>query len=716
MSDDGHGNALDCSVPSSKRKFEDAEHGGGSGGRRTGFSSAPPPATAEKKVAYNSVPPPMDEVQLAKQRVQEIVARLVSNADAKRPHLDDDANERPAGLTASYDHGQMQKPQSQATENVQHNDVYPGAQQGQYYSFQGTTRRIDVPNAKVGLIIGKGGETIKYLQHQSGAKIQVARDAESDPSLSFRYVELTGTSEQISRAEQLVKDVIAEADAGGSSTFAAHGFGSVQSGGEQIQMQVPNNKVGLIIGKGGETIKNLQSRSGARVQLIPLHLPEGDTSTERTVQVTGNKQQIEAAQEMIKEVISENRMRGPSMSGGYNQQGYCPSVPLPYWGPPCAPPMQQTGYGYQQQGAYLGPPQQFPPQPYGGYPQQAASGYVSGWDQTPPAPGQPPQQAGGYDYYGQQGQSTTPPTEGNYGYGQPQGGGYGQAGPYGPQGYGQQGYVQQGYGSQGSTQQGYAQEEYSQQGYGQQLYNNPGGGPLGTTPPGTTQQQVSETHGPQGSSQQGSLQHQYGQAAASQQPPSIPGYSQQGSSYPTYGEQGLSQTGYGQQASSQPGFEQEGSTQPIPGQQGLTQPAYGQQESSQPGNVQPGSNQSGSGQQSTSQLSYGHQESQPGYSQHDFQPGYGQHVSSQPDYGSSEQAYGQKGFIQQSYNQYSYNDGYDYPQPDNGHQSINHGCIEQANYSTPNNAPGSIASGYESTLNGQSGGTQAGATKAAPQS
>jgi hypothetical protein len=38
----------------------------------------------------------------------------------------------------------------------------------------------------------------------------VARDGESDPRSSSRQVELMGTPEQISRAEQLVKDVIAE--------------------------------------------------------------------------------------------------------------------------------------------------------------------------------------------------------------------------------------------------------------------------------------------------------------------------------------------------------------------------------------------------------------------------------------------------------------------------------------------------------------------------
>jgi far upstream element-binding protein len=63
---------------------------------------------------------------------------------------------------------------------------------------------------QVGLVIGKGGETIKYIQKQSGTRIHVARDADSDPRLSTRQVELMGSAEQISHAEQLLKDVIAE--------------------------------------------------------------------------------------------------------------------------------------------------------------------------------------------------------------------------------------------------------------------------------------------------------------------------------------------------------------------------------------------------------------------------------------------------------------------------------------------------------------------------
>ncbi|XP_026441341.1 far upstream element-binding protein 1-like [Papaver somniferum] len=52
-------------------------------------------------------------------------------------------------------------------------------------------------------------------------------------------------------------------------------------------MKVANNKVGLVIGKGGDTIKQMQASSGARIQGIPLHPPPGDTSTERTVYIDG---------------------------------------------------------------------------------------------------------------------------------------------------------------------------------------------------------------------------------------------------------------------------------------------------------------------------------------------------------------------------------------------------------------------------------------------
>lgn len=63
---------------------------------------------------------------------------------------------------------------------------------------------------QVGVLIGKSGDTIRYLQYNSGAKIQIMRDADTDPHAATRPVELIGTLENINKAEKLIKDVIAE--------------------------------------------------------------------------------------------------------------------------------------------------------------------------------------------------------------------------------------------------------------------------------------------------------------------------------------------------------------------------------------------------------------------------------------------------------------------------------------------------------------------------
>ncbi|GKV09236.1 hypothetical protein SLEP1_g20769 [Rubroshorea leprosula] len=166
------------------------------------------------------------------------------------------------------------------------------------------SRKIEVPNAKVGVLIGKAGETIRSLQYNSGAKIQIMRDADADRDAPTRPVELVGTLSSIAKAEKLINAVIAEADAGGSPSLVARGLAITQATGavDLIEIQVPNEKVGLIIGRGGDTIKGLQTRSGARIQLINS---EGEQSTEKIVRVTGDKKQIEMAKEMIKEVMNQ---------------------------------------------------------------------------------------------------------------------------------------------------------------------------------------------------------------------------------------------------------------------------------------------------------------------------------------------------------------------------------------------------------------------------
>lgn len=74
-----------------KRKYDDQSTPPppSSGGRRaTGFSAPISSQSPDSAPSYNNVPPPLDDIQLAKQRAQEIAARLFNNVEAKRPRVE----------------------------------------------------------------------------------------------------------------------------------------------------------------------------------------------------------------------------------------------------------------------------------------------------------------------------------------------------------------------------------------------------------------------------------------------------------------------------------------------------------------------------------------------------------------------------------------------------------------------------------------------------
>nr|GFC80044.1 far upstream element-binding protein 2-like [Tanacetum cinerariifolium] len=78
------------------------------------------------------------------------------------------------------------------------------------------------------------------------------RDIDADPNSQTRGVELIGSFESIAKAEEMTRDVLAKFLVGFLFT----------GGADQFSMQVPNNKVGLILGKGGEIIKSMQVSTG----------------------------------------------------------------------------------------------------------------------------------------------------------------------------------------------------------------------------------------------------------------------------------------------------------------------------------------------------------------------------------------------------------------------------------------------------------------------
>jgi len=101
----------------------------------------------------------------------------------------------------------------------------------------------------VGRVIGRGGETIRRLQEESGARIQVERDS--------NRVVIKGDADKVQRAKELVLDIVNNPlppRDGPRNDFAKH---TMAAGGCE----------GKIIGKGGESIRDLCQRTGAKIQI-----------------------------------------------------------------------------------------------------------------------------------------------------------------------------------------------------------------------------------------------------------------------------------------------------------------------------------------------------------------------------------------------------------------------------------------------------------------
>ena len=77
------------------------------------------------------------------------------------------------------------------------------------------------------------------------------------------------------------------------------------------QVMVPDNMVGLIIGRGGEQITKLQADSGCKIQMAQ----DSQGLQHRVCTLTGTAESIGVARSMIEQIIANEGNRGPRMGG-----------------------------------------------------------------------------------------------------------------------------------------------------------------------------------------------------------------------------------------------------------------------------------------------------------------------------------------------------------------------------------------------------------------
>ncbi|EPY83329.1 far upstream element-binding protein 3 [Camelus ferus] len=159
-----------------------------------------------------------------------------------------------------------------------------------------TVQEILIPASKVGLVIGKGGETIKQLQERTGVKMVMIQDGPL-PTGADKPLRITGDPFKVQQAREMVLEIIREKEQ--ADFRGARGDFSSRLGGGSIEVSVPRFAVGIVIGRNGEMIKKIQNDAGVRIQFKP----DDGISPERAAQVMGPPDRCQHAAHAINELI-----------------------------------------------------------------------------------------------------------------------------------------------------------------------------------------------------------------------------------------------------------------------------------------------------------------------------------------------------------------------------------------------------------------------------
>lgn len=125
--------------------------------------------------------------------------------------------------------------------------------------------QVRLPDSLMNAFYGRGSsDTISHIQGDSGCKIQMGQ-MEGD-----RVITLRGSRESVTNGRELMQQ-LANRNGGGTVEVVLTinmpppgptGFPPYQ------EIMIPGTKVGLVIGKGGDTIKQLQEKTGAKMVII----------------------------------------------------------------------------------------------------------------------------------------------------------------------------------------------------------------------------------------------------------------------------------------------------------------------------------------------------------------------------------------------------------------------------------------------------------------
>lgn len=230
---------------------------------------------------------------------------------------------------------------------------------------EGDSLQIMVPDRTVGLIIGRGGETIRDLQERSGCHVNIV--AENKSVNGHRPVNLIGSAASQRHAKDLIFEIV-DSDQKGISIKELRARKDDPYSKVNDSIMVPGEAVGMIIGKGGETIREMQDRTGCKINVSPA----SGRDIEREIGLIGTRNSIDAAKRAIREKVDAVNARSRSQQPeSNNYDSYASRPPAAY--PDTGAPQQQPPPAAAAAAGGAADPYA----PYGGYENYARMWYAT---------------------------------------------------------------------------------------------------------------------------------------------------------------------------------------------------------------------------------------------------------------------------------------------------------------------------------------------------
>lgn len=124
--------------------------------------------------------------------------------------------------------------------------------------------QVRIPDSLTNAFFGRGNnDTISHIQGDSGCKVQMGQEGD-------QVITLRGSRESVTKGRDIIQQ-LANRNGGGTVEVVLTinmpppgptGYPPYQ------EIMIPGTKVGLVIGKGGDTIKQLQEKTGAKMVII----------------------------------------------------------------------------------------------------------------------------------------------------------------------------------------------------------------------------------------------------------------------------------------------------------------------------------------------------------------------------------------------------------------------------------------------------------------